>query len=327
MSGNQETSPAKNLNHLPQLKAPERKQLPICCYRFVGGDYPALSRLAGDLYGFAEKCNSDVTQLAKYVEKLIGDSGRWQGETANAFRYSFGGDAILMNGLARTVSACAQVIDNLAYNLASLESKIEEQLIQGVEKGYFSLSVRYMMGDQGLYLMANDLKAGLIPIVRPESGLAGKNAGLAAGKLCDSALAHAKKYRKAAASQLAILCAPISKALDIYTSKDGQQRRREPKGLLRPDQIENDTKGVKALQAQFQAAGQAAGLTTSDVKHAGLSLKRLGGDAQTIAGIVSDLQGWKSADFAKKFTSGTNAVESVGPILDDFALVVEMMPK
>lgn len=326
MSENKIASPIYNLNRLPEIKAPQRKQLPICCYRFVGGDYPALSRLAGDLYGFAQKCNSEVGQLAKYVEKLIGYSGHWTGDSADAFRNSFGQDAILMNGLARTVSACAQVIDNLAYNLAYLESKIEEQLIQGVEKGYFSLSVRYMMGDQGLYLMANDLKAGLIPIVRPESGLAGKNAGLAAGKLCDSALAHAKKYRKSAASQLAVLCAPISQALDVYTSKDGQQRR-EPNGLLRPDQIANDSKGITALQSQFLAATQAAGLSDSDAKNAGISLKKLGGDAQTIAGIVSDLKGWKGADFATKVKTGTGTVESIGSVLSDIALLIAIAPK
>ncbi|MGH3379341.1 MAG: hypothetical protein ACRDP6_31875, partial [Actinoallomurus sp.] len=42
-------------------------------------------------------------------------------------------------GLAKTVIACAQVIDNLASNLAFLESKIEAELIRGVENGYFSL--------------------------------------------------------------------------------------------------------------------------------------------------------------------------------------------
>jgi hypothetical protein len=325
VSGNKATSPVENLNRLSEIKIPTRKQLPICCYRFLGGDYPALSRLAGDLYGFASKCNSEVTQLAGYVEKLIGDSGRWQGQTADAFRYSFGGDAMLINGLAKTTSACAQVIDNLAYNLSYLESKIEAELIRGVENGYFSLSVHYMMGDQGLHLLANNLKTGLIPTVRADSGLAGKNAGLAAGALCESALAAAKKYRKSAASQLAVLCAPISKALDTYTS--GEQKEREPFGLLRPDQIASDTKGIKSLQEQFQEAGQAAGLTAPDVKNASISLKKLGGDAETIGGIVSDLKGWKNADFATKFSSGKNAIESIGPILNDIALLVRLAPK
>lgn len=325
MSENKYQTPQDNLNRLTPIKPPLRKQLPVCCYRFLGGDYPALSRLAGELYDFASKCNSEVTQLASYVEKLIGDSGRWKGETADAFRHSFGGDATLMNGLAKTVSACAQVVDNLGYNLAYLESKIESAIIEGVEKGYFSLSVHYLMGDQGLSLMANDLKAGLIPIVRPESGLAGKNAGLAAGKLCDSALTHAKKYRKSAAGQLAVLCAPISKALDLYTT--GKQQQREPFGLLRPDQVANDSIGIKALQAQFAQAGQAAGLTAPDVKNAGLSLKKLGGDAETIGGIVTDLKGWKTADFATKFSTGEKAIQSIGPILSDFAMIVAVMPK
>lgn len=327
MSGNNSPDPAHNLSRLSEVKIPPRKTLPICCHWFLGGDYPALSRLAGDLYNFASTCNSEVAQLAKYVERLIGDGGSWQGRTADAFRYSFGGDATLINGLAKTISACAAVIDNLAYNLAYLESKIEEKLIAGVENGYFSLSTHYMMGDQGLQYLANDLKAGLIPTVRAESGLPGQNAGRAAGLLCESALASARKCRKAAAGQLAVLCEPISKALDIYTAKDGQQKRREPNGLLRYDQIASDSIGIKNLQKQFQAAGQAAGLKATDVKNAGLSLQKLGGDAQTIGGIVSDLKGWKSADFATKFNSGSNAIESVGPILEDIALLVAVVPK
>ena len=327
MSKNTDTSPVHNLTRLSKVKIPPRKTLPICCYRFLGGDYPALSRLAGDLYDFAAKCDSEVSSLAEYVEKLIGDSGSWKGQTADAFRYSFGGDAILMNGLAKTTSACAQVIDNLAYNLAHLESKIEEKIIEGVESGYFSLSTHYMMGDQGLQLMTSDLKAGLIPIVRADSGLSGKKAGRAAGLLCDSALASARKCRKAATAQLAILCEPISKALDIYTSKSGQQNRREPNGLLRNDQIANDGIGIKNLQKQFQTASQAAGMTAPVVKNAGLSLKKLGGEAQTIGGIVSDLKGWKSADFTTKFNSGSNAIQSIGPILQDIALMVAVAPK
>ncbi|MGH3379981.1 MAG: hypothetical protein ACRDP6_35145 [Actinoallomurus sp.] len=129
-----------------------------------------------------------------------------------------------------------------------------------------------------------DLKVGLIPTVRAGSGLTGQKAGLAAGTLCDSALAKAKQYRKSAAGQLAIICAPISKSLDIYTSKIGGRSEREPNGLLRPDQIKSDAEGIKALQQQFQAAGQAAGLTASDVKVADISLKKLGGDAATIGG-------------------------------------------
>ena len=152
-----------------------------------------------------------------------------------------------MNGLAKATSACATVIDNLAYNLAYLESKIEEKLIEGVESGYFSLSTHYVMGDQGLLYLTNDLKAGLAPTVRADAGLAGQKAGRNAAALCESALAKAKSLRKSATGQLALLCEPISKALDIYSSKTGKQHEREPHGLLRPDQIENDSIGIKRL--------------------------------------------------------------------------------
>lgn len=306
MTGNPSNDPVLNLKRLPEIKIAAQRPLPWCSRRFISGDYPGLSRLAGDLNDFATKCNAEITRLAEYVEKIVGDTGRWKGRSAQRFRASFGGDAILMHGLARAAATAAQVIDNLAYKLAVIESQIEARMDTGVRSGHFSINPKQQMGDVALRILATELKSGTVPVVRAGSGLAGQRAGLEVGTFCERALAAAARCREEAASQLAVLGATVSNSLDVYTKNYGGDVEGK---LLLPYQISMDSHINARLQAQFQAAGQAAGIDSADVNKAASTFQKWGGEAAEVGEVVADFKGWKRA----------STVARVGGVVIDMA--------
>jgi hypothetical protein len=134
-------SPNKLVPDFPQPEFPDhRTELAPCRAKFVGGDFPGLQGLAGELYGYVKGQVSAgyVNALAAKVRTLVeGDpdsggytpSGGWVGDTASAFQAAFITDAAMMNGLNHIICAIASVYDHLASTLSLHEAYLEARLV------------------------------------------------------------------------------------------------------------------------------------------------------------------------------------------------------
>jgi hypothetical protein len=331
--GNPNSDPRYNLNRLPDIEVPSRStadahQPPIAVTRnWIAGDFTGLREIAEELYRFAACSHDDVTELARYVENLIGDSGSWRSDTANFFRWSFGGDAMLINDLAQVAVAIGRVIENLANNLAGLEATVDNVLSPRIASGdfviargqddYIFITVAKRLDGQSVFARRTG------PIVRT---------AMNARSVFVAAVRKAKRLRREAATQLAVLCEPVNKNLGLYTSPDGEQREREGQGQgpLRHDQITKDGQAVAALQQQFKAvvtSGGDSGITLQQVNQALNDIGRFGGDVNTIGGVVADIKAMQHASALAQAARAGSVAQQVSSVVRDLLIILAVMPK
>jgi hypothetical protein len=301
---------------------------PIAATRnWIAGDFGGLREIAQELYTFGTSSHSDVIELAQYVEKLIGDTGNWKSITANAFRWSFGGDAMLINDLAQVAVSIGQVIENLANNLASLEATVDNMLSPRIASGDFNLS--RAQDDILLIVVAKRLDGQLV-FGRRTGPLA--RTAVNARSVFVAAVRKAKRLRQEAATQLAVLCEPVSKNLGLYTSPDGEQREREgqDQGPLRRDQITSDQRAINSLQQQFKAAvgsGGDSGISLKDVNQALADVGKFGGDVNTIGGVVADIKAMQHASALSQVGKAGGVAQEVSGVVSDLIFLLLVAPK
>lgn len=322
MSGNPSKNPRENLRRLPSVKdhVPKyREPLPQCSYAFIAGDFIGLRHLSDNLYWFAWQCDHEVESLAEYVEQLIGDGGSWQGQTATVFRNTFGQDAIIANGFARDVCQIAKIIDQLALRLAKLESGIERAMELGVSKGYLTWTRSTTEASQGMIALSNP--AGGFVISRPGDNSAALNYAARLHGLYGKALQQAERIRKDATTELAALCAPLSKALNWYLKDDEY----DSGGLLSPSQTATDSAEAQKLQKAY--ANSVNNLSAGDFSRAVDDAKKIGSDVKTISDIVGGIKGLKGADLVKSIGTKGDDVSKVGSVITDILLLLAVAPK
>lgn len=323
--------PRHNLNSLPNIEIPPPRPVNIhdplitATRNWIAGDFTGLGELAQELYRFAATSHNEVTQAAGYMERLIGDSGSWTGEVSDAFRWSFGGDLMIAHDLAQVTVAIGQVIDNLTNNLASLETIVDNTLSPRIASGNFWLVAAY---DSNHMMVARNLQGQYVaaPLVGPAA-----RAGVAARSRFVAAVKKAKRLRREAATQLAVLCEPLNKNLGIYTSPDGEQREREGRddGPLRPDQTKNYQPVINSLQQQFKAAitsGGNSGISAKDVEQTLGDIGKFGGDVNTIGGVVHDITAMQHASALSQAGNAGSTVEKIAAVARDLVIALEMEP-
>jgi hypothetical protein len=107
--------------------------LPAFSFNWVGGDIRGLSRLAGELYGFAGKGVEPETVLKNTVERLVGESGQstYTGSAADRFRRSVKPTVTDIGWLSSKANSIGSVVDGLAVRLAKIEAWLEGQAERG----------------------------------------------------------------------------------------------------------------------------------------------------------------------------------------------------
>jgi uncharacterized protein YukE len=99
--------------------------LPGFSYDWVGGDIPGLSVLAGQCYQIVPQVTDVDTALSRQVSQLTSD-GDWKGAAASAFSSAWDEDSLAGRQLAGAWEDIGAVVDDLAVELAALESALEE---------------------------------------------------------------------------------------------------------------------------------------------------------------------------------------------------------
>jgi uncharacterized protein YukE len=99
--------------------------LPAFSYAWVGGDIRGLSALAGQCYQIVPQITAVDSALSRQVSQLTSDGG-WKGATANAFSSAWDKDSATGRQLAGAWEDIGAVVDDLAVELAALESALEE---------------------------------------------------------------------------------------------------------------------------------------------------------------------------------------------------------
>lgn len=331
MSENLNKDAKYNLNRLPNVEVPSGRPLnshepPIAVTRnWIAGDFTGLRTIADELYAFAALSHDEISGLARYVERLIGDTGNWKSDTANAFRWSFGGDATLINDLAQVAVAIGRVIENLANNLASLEASVDSVFSPRITSGIFRLE----SPPDNENFMVVAVKLDGRPVIAPRRSSLGSLPYTA--KACfEAAIRKAKRLRKEAAIQITALCEPVNKNLDLYTSPSGEQREREGlgQGPLRADQAATAHAAITALQQQFKSAiTDDGGITAGDVTQALDDIGKFGGNVNTIGGVVDDIRAMQHADALAQAGKAGRITQQVSSVVRDLIIFLAVVPK
>jgi uncharacterized protein YukE len=93
-------------------------------YDWVGGDIHGLSAYAGTLYRYVPEI-SDVTGALNSKVSAVVNAAGWQGQAASAFTRAWERDSVAATQLSAAVTACGNVADVLAVNLAKIENALE----------------------------------------------------------------------------------------------------------------------------------------------------------------------------------------------------------
>jgi len=93
-------------------------------YDWVKGDIHGLSAYAGTLYRYVPEISDVTSALNSKVSAVVNAAG-WQGSAAAAFSTAWERDSVAATQLSSAVSACGNVVDVLAVNLAKIENALE----------------------------------------------------------------------------------------------------------------------------------------------------------------------------------------------------------
>jgi len=108
--------------------------LPAFSYHWVGGDIAGLEALNSQCRKVASTIIGADRALTQEVSSVVGDTG-WTGSAASAFSAAWDRDATAGGQLAQAWEEIGQIAATLAYNLAALESALEEAAIQVEQQG------------------------------------------------------------------------------------------------------------------------------------------------------------------------------------------------
>jgi hypothetical protein len=262
---------------------------------YIEGDWNALSALAGKLYAFAQAGNPRVDDLTGHVNRLLGYQGtvKYSGRSAEAFRASYGQDALMMSGLNKIIGAAAGIIDTLASRLATLEQRIEHALIAGRQAGYFAHD--------------NNIHTRHSPTL-PENPPIGSVTKIDEWhNLYRRCLADAEKARVLAAAQLSKLADALMEGLNYYKG-ERTVGTLDPNGLLRKGQIDWYAPRIEELRKKLEESKSGLNLNGTDTNTILKDMKAIGGGASAVGDAISGIP-----HPAAQGTGG--AVSAVGGVL------------
>jgi uncharacterized protein YukE len=94
--------------------------------QWVGADIRGLHALAATLYGYRPEIAGVTTTLNQEVSQLTGGGQGWRGPAASAFSAAWRRDADAVEALALVIGQTADVVDDLAVELAMIEKTLED---------------------------------------------------------------------------------------------------------------------------------------------------------------------------------------------------------
>ena len=94
---------------------------------WLGADIRGLHALAAALYGYLPDVTGVTAALNREVSQLAGGDEGWRGPVASAFAAAWRRDAAAVEALAQVIGQTADVVDDLAVELAVIEKKLEEE--------------------------------------------------------------------------------------------------------------------------------------------------------------------------------------------------------
>jgi uncharacterized protein YukE len=103
-------------------------------YDWVGGDIHGLSAYAGTLYRYVPEISDVTGALTSKVSAVVNAAG-WQGQAASAFTRAWERDSVAAGQLSSAITACGNVVDVLAVNLAKIENALEHAAGQASAHG------------------------------------------------------------------------------------------------------------------------------------------------------------------------------------------------
>ncbi|MGW0208369.1 WXG100 family type VII secretion target [Streptomyces sp. NPDC003233] len=101
---------------------------------WVGGDIDGLAAMGTALTSAKEHLDDIVKPLSKGVDKLVKDAG-WKGEAAEKFEAAWTKDAITAGGFAELVYAVGKELTDLATNLSSANTALQNAAHVAQKKG------------------------------------------------------------------------------------------------------------------------------------------------------------------------------------------------
>jgi hypothetical protein len=285
----------------PAEMPPVRPYLPPTWARYIEGEYYGLQNLATQLYDFAMKGNLLVDLLQGKVNELLGRQGsaRWSGESAQAFKASYGQDAAILSAHNKIVAAAAGIIDHLAERLASIEATIEQQVSYGLEQGYF--------------LRGTDWAKTSTPSPNPAFPGAG-HAMDEFARLLRQSQKQSTEARNLAAHELTKINEIIMEILRYYQARGGRINDLDPGGLLRQGQIIWYTPRINELQKQLNSEKKQLESSEISAKTVGADMQKIGGGAETIGGLMG---------LIKPLEPAGEAVSTVGGVVSQLGEATE----
>lgn len=103
-------------------------------FNWIGGDIHGLSAYAGTLYGYLPEMTNVVTALDNRVARIVGDAS-WQGTAASSFTKAWERDSAGATALGLVISQTGDIVNQLAVELAQIESTLEQAADQATKHG------------------------------------------------------------------------------------------------------------------------------------------------------------------------------------------------
>lgn len=178
---------------------------------WIGGNIRGLSAFAGTMYGYAPKISNVANVLDKQVSDLIG-AAQWQGAAAKAFGAAWDKDSTQAQKLSLDADNIGSIVDQLAVNLARIESALEEAAAEARSRG----------ADIGANGAPTNAQSGY-EIARFGPDGPGQSAANSYLMTYDASLEEAQQAREAAAGALAKYCQAATGGMtlsDIITTAD-----------------------------------------------------------------------------------------------------------
>ncbi|MFB9834616.1 hypothetical protein ACFFNX_20740 [Actinoallomurus acaciae] len=240
-----------------------------------------MTNLASALYEYARQGTERLDTLTGYVNDLL-EAGTWKGQPASGrtiavFMASYGADAAIMAGMDKIVVAAGQVIDNLAAQLATLESKLERELETPLSKGWL---VQEWAPDGGPYFTGNPK---FVNSPDPKVHSAVMELWNKLGEDAARYQRQADIHRAKAAEIIMALAEKVQTGLDYYMDKTGPGHPQDAGGLFTEDQRKSDKLGIDRLKKQLAAE---QGKVHFDRQKVAADMQQYGGELQTIGGLV-----------------------------------------
>jgi hypothetical protein len=345
-AGNQQSVPIDSYAAPINLRKPSigrSDPLPSTTENFLKVNYTGLQELAGRLYTFVSDTDSPVTvPLRDAVERVVSDDAdpsgthtapdgtKWLGTAAQTFRRMFRLDVGTMNGLNCVLCSTAQILDNLAGNLASAEKVLETDLraqlkglslyayLNTVSESDPSKDLRF---DYGYFTwkLSESPNGVLAQMGLPGAAVVTEILRGELDSTLTAALKWANKLRRRAAVELAGVNDIIEESFDRYASSSSKTQPSTDGPDTALTQAQARTLGTMADAQRKSLKSSYARLDVGGDPRAAMDeLKKLGGDAAMLAGVLSSAG---SLTGKKSLTKGSSALDGLGNALPILAMI------